>query len=58
MRSSSRRGALELVAHRERVNRLFRRIAPEIENYPSPDLTSAVLDLCTENTYVDLTVGF
>ena len=54
MRPSNRRSSLDLVAMRERANRLLRRIAPLVQNYQDHDIDDdAIIAFCSENTFVD-----
>ena len=53
IRASTRRDSLVLVSQREKANRLLRRISPLAQEYGRADIRDAVIQFCTDNTYVD-----
>ena len=53
IRASTRHDSLVLVSQREKANRLLRRISPLAQEYGRADIRDAVIQFCTDNTYVD-----
>jgi len=53
MKATHHRSHLEIVAMRERTNRLLRRVSRLVQNYDGDNVDDAIIGFCTENTFAD-----